>query len=306
MEEKNPLVSVAVLCYNSSSTIIETLDSIYDQSYQNIELIVSDDCSTDNTVQICRDWIEIHKSRFFCVKLLTSEKNKGISHNYNRAFDACQGEWIKEIDGDDVLRPQALEKYVKYVIDHPNVNYVFAKMDYFGCSQLDYEDLKRLFDYSLFELSPKEQIHHLLFIGNWIPSPTSFYKRSKILEMGFRCDERVPYMEDWPKWINLLKAGIRFELMNEVLVDYRFGGISQSTPTPNAFRTGRLFWQYYQFPAWYAENPDEAIRRTMEYQCDIYNRFYKKHLDFLNVKKSYAYRIGKFIIKPLSKIIKRK
>lgn len=70
----DPLVSVSIITYNSSSTILETLDSIYSQSYQNIELIVSDDCSTDNTVEICKKWIDEHKDRFVRVELLTVEK----------------------------------------------------------------------------------------------------------------------------------------------------------------------------------------------------------------------------------------
>ena len=73
-----PLVSVPVITYNSSKTVLETLDSIYNQTYQNLELIVSDDCSTDNTVGICREWIEAHKKRFVRTELLTVEKNTGV------------------------------------------------------------------------------------------------------------------------------------------------------------------------------------------------------------------------------------
>lgn len=53
----NPLVSVIVITYNSAKYVLETLESIRVQSYQNIELIISDDCSKDNTIDICRNWI---------------------------------------------------------------------------------------------------------------------------------------------------------------------------------------------------------------------------------------------------------
>ena len=70
-----PLVSVTVITYNSSKTVLETLDSIKAQTYQNLELIVSDDCSTDDTVELCRNWIEQNKERFVRTELLTVEKN---------------------------------------------------------------------------------------------------------------------------------------------------------------------------------------------------------------------------------------
>ncbi len=54
---ENPLVSIIVCTYNSSKYVLETLESAKEQTYQNVELIVSDDCSTDNTVELCRKWI---------------------------------------------------------------------------------------------------------------------------------------------------------------------------------------------------------------------------------------------------------
>ena len=62
--ENIPLISVVVLTYNSSLYITETLNSIKDQTYDNIELIITDDCSTDSTLIICEDWINLNKSRF--------------------------------------------------------------------------------------------------------------------------------------------------------------------------------------------------------------------------------------------------
>ena len=105
------LVSVAVVTYNSSKTVVETLDSIANQTYPDLELIVSVDCSTDNTVEICREWIEAHKERFVRTELLTVEKNTGVSANMNRGADACQGEWVKDIAGDDVLLPECIDIY---------------------------------------------------------------------------------------------------------------------------------------------------------------------------------------------------
>ena len=114
-----PLVSISVIVFNSANTVHETLDSIYAQVYPNIELIISDDCSTDNTVEICRDWIEKNKTRFVRTEVVTVEKNTGVAGNLNRAEAACRGEWIKPIAGDDVLLPNCIQDCIDYMTEHP-------------------------------------------------------------------------------------------------------------------------------------------------------------------------------------------
>ena len=102
---ENKLVSVRVVSYNSAQTILDTLESIRKQTYQNIELIVSDDCSKDNTVELVYNWLEANKSRFVRTELITVPFNTGTSANVNRSIKACHGEWIKGIAADDILFP---------------------------------------------------------------------------------------------------------------------------------------------------------------------------------------------------------
>src|SRR5690606_22852216 len=97
---ENPLVSIIVITYNSSKYVLETLESARAQTYQNIELIISDDGSKDATVQICRDWLKENSDRFVHSQLLTVEHNTGIPANCNRGVKASKGEWIKLIAGD--------------------------------------------------------------------------------------------------------------------------------------------------------------------------------------------------------------
>ena len=130
-----PLVSIPVITYNSSKTILDTLDSIKMQTYDNIELIISDDASSDNTVSICKEWISKNQSRFVRVELIEGRLNVGISANANRAADVCKGIWIKGIAGDDILFPDSIGKYIKYVQNHPSAVYVFAKIKAFGGSK---------------------------------------------------------------------------------------------------------------------------------------------------------------------------
>ena len=103
------LVSVYVVTYNSAEYVIETLNSVYNQTYNNIELIITDDASTDNTIELCKRWLNNHQDRFSDVQLVTSTINTGISANCNRAVKVAKGYWLKGIAGDDILLPNCVK-----------------------------------------------------------------------------------------------------------------------------------------------------------------------------------------------------
>lgn len=246
------LVSVPVITYNSAKTVLETLESIKAQTYQNIELIISDDCSKDTTVEICRSWVEKNKERFVRTEIITAEKNTGVSANMNRAENACHGEWIKGIAGDDLLMPNCIQTYIEYVNKHPNAVYVFSKVIVFG---MDQEKIMRfrdtIFDYSFFNLTPEQQYERMI-CWNFqpIPAATAFYNCIKTKELGLIFDERIPMLEDWPRWIQCLEAKVRFYFIDNELVKYR---ISESSICSGAIysasfrRSLALMYIYYQF-----------------------------------------------------------
>ena len=83
MNEINlPLVTIGVASYNDGKYIKETLDSILEQSYQNIEIIINEDCSTDNSLEVINDWLNNHNTNTN-VQLLINEKNKGLCNSLN-------------------------------------------------------------------------------------------------------------------------------------------------------------------------------------------------------------------------------
>ena len=132
MNGNDILVSVVVLTYNDAPFIEETLNSIKDQTYKNIELVVSDDYSSDDTVERCKCWIDQNRERFINVQLLTVEKNTGVTYNITRAEKAAKGEWIKGLGGDDLLAPNCMEKFVEYIQCNPAVSFVQCRI-----SQID-------------------------------------------------------------------------------------------------------------------------------------------------------------------------
>jgi glycosyltransferase involved in cell wall biosynthesis len=112
----NPLVSIIVITYNSSRFVLETLESAKNQTYQNIELIVTDDNSSDDTVYVCRKWIDENKTRFVRAELITAISNTGIPANINRGLKRVNGTWIKCIAGDDLLAKDCLTGLINYIL----------------------------------------------------------------------------------------------------------------------------------------------------------------------------------------------
>lgn len=272
-----PLVSVAVITYNSSKTVVETLDSIFNQTYQNLELIVSDDCSTDNTVDICQEWINAHKERFFRMELLTVGANTGISANMNRAERACQGEWVKPIAGDDVLFESCIGTCVSYILEHPETVYLFAKLSPFRENKGEKCNVDISINYDFFLWPIDEQYHYLVFKHNLVPAPTAFYNRVQVNNLGITNDERIPMMEDWPKWLNLLKKRVRFQFISKELVKYRLSekSVSNSEQKCLAFRKSlALFYLYYQHNDIWKEDKARAIASYVFSKSLLSPRFY--------------------------------
>ena len=233
-----PIVSISVITYNSSKYVLDTLESVKAQTYSPLELVVSDDCSTDDTVALCRDWIEKNKERFVSTKVVAAPKNRGISSNYNQGMDNCTGEYIKEIAGDDMLLPNCVEDYVNFVTDHPDAYFCFGRAIVFDGSEERRKHYEQFFLYDYFQLSPREQYRSLLEDGNFICSATFFYNRRKMIELGIRNDERIPMMEDYPKWINILAKGGKLSFLDKEVVKYRMSstGLSSQKELPLRWR----------------------------------------------------------------------
>lgn len=98
-----PLVSILIPCYNSASWLVETLDSALAQTWQNVEIILVDDASTDNSLSIAEDY----ESKG--VKLFTQTENRGQTATLNRCLQLAKGDFIQYLDADDILEPQKIE-----------------------------------------------------------------------------------------------------------------------------------------------------------------------------------------------------
>lgn len=217
----NPIVSVRILTYNSSEFITETLDSVYYQTYQNIELIVSDDCSKDDTVDVVRKWIDEHKDRFAKVSFLTSPVNTGVCANSRRSLEATTGDWIKGLGGDDLLTLDAIEKFVSFA-QESQCDICASRMEYIddnsqeiivkhGTTHVKYMDYLQKSYKNQFRLCKQMII---------VPGPVLFYSRKVLQTIGLP-DGRYGAADEWSFLYKVLKDGFRIYGLDDILVKYR-------------------------------------------------------------------------------------
>jgi alpha-1,3-rhamnosyltransferase len=222
---KEPLVSIIVITYNSAKYVLETLESAKDQTYKNIELIISDDCSSDDTIEICRKWINASHNRFIRRELITYDKNTGISANCNRGIKAAKGKWIKFIAGDDSLQKDCIESFIDYLHRNKNnhIDVIHSEMALYKNSFTEINFLSTTntskYLFNDLRLNAKDQYLLLLRYVFYIGAPSTFY-RSELLKKVNGFDESMPY-EDWPLYLKTTKAGYRIYFLDKPTINYR-------------------------------------------------------------------------------------
>lgn len=216
------LVSVVVVTYNSSKYVLETLESVYHQTYPNIELIICDDASKDDTVQICNQWLSTHSDRFIKTLLIKHSENKGVSANENSGYYVAQGEWVKGIAGDDILIEDCIEKNLVNAINH-NSKFFFSNVEVFGDKKLCLEhNLSKLLkdQKKFFNSSPNDQYKYLITKSIPFYGCTLFVNRQAFLDLG-GYDETIRDMEDYPMWIKATQNGFKLDYLDYITVRYR-------------------------------------------------------------------------------------
>ena len=116
-------VSIITPTYNCAKFIAQTIESVLAQSYTDWEMIISDDCSTDNTQEVIRPYLEADSR----IKYISNEKNSGAAITRNNALKVAQGRWIAFLDSDDLWQPEKLERQIAFMESN---GYAFSYTDY--------------------------------------------------------------------------------------------------------------------------------------------------------------------------------
>lgn len=206
----NPLISVVIPTFNRQNTISYCLASVLAQTYKNLEVIVVDDCSTDNTVSIVNSNPD---SRVLCVVL---EKNSGAQAARNRGILEAKADWIAFQDSDDEWLPDKLEKQVT----------VLANADYYPwsllyCNAYRFDKARGIKTIRLLPVVEGQNQYSTLLQSPALLYPTMITSKKALEKIGY-LDDQVPSFQEWDTSIRLAKY-CRITHLKEPLMVYHAG-----------------------------------------------------------------------------------
>lgn len=214
---ENPKVSIFCLSYNQADFIIESLESIKSQTFQDFELLIIDDFSKDNSVQVIDVWINNNEQ--INVTFIKHTENKGICKSLNELLHFSKGKYIQMLALDDIILDWKLEKHVS-ILDKSHSNQVMVFSDAFLM-----DDQSNLFQNKFIALHKKylslstSVFYDQLLEGNFIPAMSVLVKKESILEVN-GWDENLAY-EDYDMWLRLSKKEVEFIFNEEASCIYR-------------------------------------------------------------------------------------
>lgn len=276
-----PIVSIIVPCYNQAQYLPETLDSVLAQTYANWECIIVNDGSPDNTEEVSLNYCDRDK-RF---KYLNKE-NGGVASARNEGIKASTGEFILPLDADDMIGTLYIEKAIEHFKLFPETKLVYCKAELFG-NIIGNWDL------------PNYEFSRLLF-DNIIFCSALFKKTDFDKTIGY--DENLKEgLEDWDFWLSLLVELDIVYILPDVHFYYRIRHQSRNASvTPDIdFELRRKIYENHK------EKYKDYIPDLIWNNCQLKNQQeYILRLENENnrIQKSKAYRLGKFILKPLKYI----
>ncbi|MBU0631307.1 glycosyltransferase family 2 protein [bacterium] len=201
----NPKVSVLIPAYNYGRYLGEAIQSALDQTFGDFELIVFDNQSTDNSVEIVNEFIKKDNR----VRLVVNKTNVGMFRNYNEALLHAKGEYIKFLNADDKLHPEILEKFVKVLDENPSVSLVTSfRQEFHDGAKIISTDFHGL-------QNAKEMILLALSKLNFIGEPTTVMFRKENLNIGL-FDTSLLFFADLDMWLRHLGVGDLY-IVDEVL-----------------------------------------------------------------------------------------
>ena len=203
-----PLISVIIPVYNGNGYLPAALLSILNQTYKNLEIIVIDDGSTDNSYEIMKNFAKEDKR----LRIFKNPKNLNISHTLNRGIKLAKGQYLARMDADDVALPHRLEKQIKYLLDHPEVVIVGGQ-----CQTIDITG--KVIGRKHFPRTDK-QIRDALYTTNPIQHPTAVINRALLPKNFTWYNAVLPPAEDYDLFFRLGSYG-QYHNLKSMVLQYR-------------------------------------------------------------------------------------
>lgn len=200
---EQPLISVLIPIYNEEHKIKRCVDSILNQTYKNIEIIIVDDGSTDNTIKVLDS---IKKDNIFIYK----KSHNGISAALNYGLNRCNGEYIARMDADDIMLENRLELQYNYFIKNQNCDILST-----GFYSIDENNTKTLY-------TPKQEILTIdsLLEFNKVVHPTVMFKHNSLNKLKYRYESLYDGCEDYKFWFNCLQYNLEIHIIETPTIIY--------------------------------------------------------------------------------------
>lgn len=247
----NDMVSVIMPSYNTAEYIAESIQSVLNQTYTNWELIIVDDCSTDNTDETVEPYLR--DSRIFYLK---NDKNSGAAVSRNRALREAKGKWIAFLDSDDLWLPEKLEKQIAFM---ENNGYHFSCTSYIEIDEESKPNGKCV-------TGPKRITKHGMYNYCWLGCLTVMYDAEYV---GLIQIADIKKNNDYAMWLKVCKKADCY-LLNQVLGEYRRG--RAGSVSSHSIKT-MIKWHYKLFREAEGQNIVFAIINTGR---NMVFGFYKK------------------------------
>jgi len=224
----SPLVSIITPAFNSEKFISETIKSVQNQTYENWEMIIVDDCSSDKTTEI----VELASSVDKRIKLFKLEKNSGAGIARNTALGKASGKYIAFLDADDLWKPRKLEKQINFLMSN-QLHFTFS---FYECMDEEGNMLDRVVE------APKELTYHQLFYCNYVGNLTGIYDVDYFGKIQISSTRK---RQDWMMWLTVLKKIRTAYPVTESLAIYRIRDNSISASKLNLLQHNFKVYRSY-------------------------------------------------------------
>ena len=220
----NPLVTVVCLCYNHAAFVRQAVESVVRQTYRNIQIILADDASSDDSVPE----IQVLKSTYPEIELLLLPKNLGNCKAFNEAFKLAKGEYIIDFATDDLMMPDRIERQVAFFKSlDSTVGLIFTDANYIDeTGAFIRNHFEYLLQKGLISQIPQGDVYRDLLTTYFIPGPTMMVRKEVFATLnGY--DETLSY-EDFDFWIRSSRI-YRYAFLNQQTTSIRKVRGSMST-----------------------------------------------------------------------------
>ncbi len=255
---ENDLVSVVIPCYNQAEYLEEAVESVIRQTYANIEIIIVNDGSPDNTEEVS---LALQQKYPLAINVV-SQANSGPAAARNNGISQAHGEYILCLDADDILHPEMIRLCLDAMLEN-DADIVYIDLQCFGTSDV---------------LAKKKAFseNHILYEN--LPPQSSLYKKEVWRKThGYKQNMKENY-EDWEFWINAYKHNFKFYYLEETLMHYRVKEVSRDTlgvPHDKLLRAKIVMNHPELYTEYQVENAIETLKTT-EKSADLYFSYSKE------------------------------